>query len=172
MPKPASEKALARKARHQGKSSGRKATVSSSPHGSGHVPAVAIGALSMVLAIGLNSLGILDRINQAVSNWFSAAGVVSKSLPVWAVWLAALACAFGISFSLLNVNGTWRQVVLWCTSIVLVIGWAPVLVLAAHAPDIAAPLIAVVWSGICAFVHASRHQQPAAEASSLPPDSP
>jgi hypothetical protein len=47
---------------------------------------------------------------------------------------------------------------LWLTAVVVVAGWAPVLVLAARAPDIGAPLIAVLWSGICAVVYAGNHR--------------
>lgn len=81
-----------------------------------------------------------------------------KALPEWSVWLAAGLFAFGLSFAILSVPGTWRRCVLWITAVVLVAGWAPVLCLAAHAPDIAAPFIATVWSGVCALVYAGKHR--------------
>jgi hypothetical protein len=49
------------------------------------------------------------------------------------------------------------------SAVILVFAWAPVLSLAARAPDIAAPCCATLWSGICALVYASRHKMPADE---------
>ncbi len=130
------------------------------------VPVAAIGALSILLAVGLSALGILDRINLVISHLVSRgnADEFPKSLPEWSVWLATLAFAFGLSFAMLSVAGTWRRIVLWITSVVLVAAWAPVLSLAAHAPDIGAPFIATLWSGICALVYASKHRMPCDEA--------
>jgi hypothetical protein len=84
-------------------------------------------------------------------------------LPEWAVWLAVVLLAFGLTFAILNVAGTWRRVVLWITTMALVAAWAPVLSLAARAPDVAAPLIAVIWSGVCALVYAGNHRMPCDE---------
>lgn len=140
----------------------------SHPHPVGHVlvPAAAIGALSILLAVGLSALGILDRVDLVVSHLVSRgkAEGFPKSLPEWSVWLATVIFAFGLSFAMLNVAGTWRRAVLWITSVVLVASWAPVLSLAAHAPDIGAPFIATLWSGICALVYASKHRMPCDEA--------
>ena len=130
------------------------------PRPPGHVlvPAAAIGSLSIVLAVGLHALGILDHLNAVISKWLSEGKDFPKSLPAPVVWLVALFFAFGISLAILNVSGTWRRVVLWVTATVLVMGWAPVLALAAREPEIAAVFVAVLWSGICALVYAGRHQ--------------
>lgn len=129
---------------------------------SGHVlvPAAAIGGLSLVLASGLSLLGVLDRANAGIASLVSrdAAEKFPKHLPEWSVWLATVFFAFGLAFSILATPGHWRRAVLWITAIVLVAAWAPVLSLAAHAPDIAAPWIATVWSGVCAIVYATNHQ--------------
>ena len=124
------------------------------------VPAAAIGSLSILLAVGLSALGILDRVNAMVAKAMFAgkAAGFPKALPEWAEWLAAVVFAFGLAFSILSVPGTWRRCVLWITAVVLVAGWAPVLSLAARAPDIAAPFIATVWSGVCALVYAGNHR--------------
>ena len=120
--------------------------------------AVVIGLLSIVLAAGLQALGILNRLNEAISNCLSSGKDISNELPVGVIWLAAIFFAFGISFSILGVRETWRRIVLWVTATVLVMGWAPVLVLTAREPQIAAVLVAVVWSGVCALVYAGRHR--------------
>ena len=130
----------------------------------GHVlvPSAAIGGLSMVLAAGLGLLGVLDRSNTAVARLVSpeGAGRFPKQLPDWIIWCAAGLMALGLAAAILGTPGNWRRVVLWITAVVLVGAWAPVLSLAAHAPDIAAPWIATVWSGVCAIVYAANHRMP------------
>ncbi len=124
------------------------------------VPAAAIGALSILLAVGLDVLRILEPVDRMISKLVSQGTIQNfpKALPVWSVWLATVVLAFGLSFAILSVAGTWRRLVLWITSMVLVAGWAPVLALAAHFPDIGAPFIATLWSGVCALVYASSHR--------------
>lgn len=136
----------------------------SSPHPVGHVPlpAAAIGLLSVLLVAGLGLLGILDQVDLTISNIVSQGKWMAfpKALPAWALWLATVLFAFGLSFTILNVPGTWRRVMLWITAVLVVAGWAPVLGLAAYAPEVAAPLIATLWSGLCALVYAGNHRMP------------
>ena len=126
----------------------------------GHVlvPAATIGSLSIMLAVGLDALGILNHLNDLITKCLSEGKDLPKSLSPWVIWLAATLCAFGISFGILSVSGTWRRVILWATTMVLVMGWGPVLALAAREPEIAAVVIAAGWSGVCALVYATRHQ--------------
>ena len=121
---------------------------------------IAIGALSILLAAGLGLLGVLERVNHVIGGMVSKGGVshFPKTLPGWAPWLATVFFGFGLSFAILSVGGTWRRLVLWITALVLVAAWGPVLALAAYAPDIAAPLIAVLWSGVCALIYARNHR--------------
>jgi hypothetical protein len=130
------------------------------PAGHVLVPAAAIGSLSILLAAGLTALGILDRMNGLIADLLLQDGQEKfpKALPDGSVWLATVLFAFGLSFAILSVAGTWRRIVLWITTAVLVAAWAPVLSLAAHAPEISAPFIAVLWSGVCALVYAGRHR--------------
>ena len=144
------------------------------PRPVGHVllPAAAIGSLSILLVAGLDLLGILARADLVVSGLMSQgkSGAFPRSLPDWSVWLATVFFAFGLACAVLNVPGTWRRWILWITALVLVAGWAPVLSLAARAPEIGAPLIATLWSGICALVYAGNHQMPCDEpAETTPP---
>ncbi|RYD58814.1 MAG: hypothetical protein EOP83_20740 [Verrucomicrobiaceae bacterium] len=136
----------------------------SHPHPVGHVlvPAFAIGSLSIVLVAGLAALNILARVNLVIAKIVSQEESASfpQALPGWSVWLATVVMVFALAFTILSVAGTWRRFVLWITSVVLVAGWAPVLSLTAHAPDIGAPVIAVLWSGVCALVYAGNHRMP------------
>ncbi len=137
------------------------------PRPSGHllVPAAAIGSLSILLAAGLSLLGMLDRLDGMAASLVTRekAADFPQSLPEWSLWLAALGFAFGLSFSILSVPGTWRRLILWLTSLALIAAWAPVLSLAAYAPDIATPFIAALWSGVCALVYAGKHRMPCEE---------
>ena len=133
----------------------------------GHVlvPAAAIGGLSVVLAAGLELLGILTRTNTNIAQIVSRDGVEKfpNHLPEWSIWLAAGLLAYGLAAAILATPGTWRRVILWITAGVLVAAWAPVLSLAAHAPDISAPWIATIWAGVCGIVYSSNHRMPADE---------
>lgn len=133
------------------------------------MPAAAIAALSILLAAGLSAVGILGRVNGEIGK-VVLAGAAPKTLPGWPVWGVSALLAFGLAFSILSVAGTWRHWVLWITAAVLVACWAPVLSLAAHAPNIAAPLIATVWSGVCGLVYARNQRMACGKISSNPSD--
>lgn len=146
------------------------------PRPEGHVlvPATAIGSLSILLVTGLAALGILDRVNLMISGIISSGkeGAFPKNLPAAWIWLGAIVFAFGVSFSILQVPGTWRRVMLWLSALVVVSGWAPVLGLAARSPEIAAPWIATVWAGVCALVYAGNHRMACDEISRNPTTGP
>ena len=134
------------------------------PPGHVRIPAAAISSLSILLTAGLGILGLLHRVNEMVAQLVTqgkSAVPFPKTLPDWAIGSATVAFAFGISWVILSVPGGWRQVLLWISALVLIAGWAPVLGLAAHAPDIGAPFIAVLWSGVCALVYAKNHRMAA-----------
>lgn len=124
------------------------------------VPACAIGGLSVLLAVGMEALGVHRRMNAVIAELVSRGGreTFSNHLPDWSVWLAAILFAFGLAFAMLATPGHWRRVLLWISAVVLVSAWAPVLSLASHAPEISAPWIATVWAGVCAVVYTTHHR--------------
>lgn len=138
-------------------------------HPAGHwlLATAAIGALSMLLVAGLELLGLLERINMVVAAAVSRGGAEKfpQALPLWVLWLAVVAFAFGTAAALLGTPGFGRRLLLWLSTLVVVAAWAPVLSLAAHAPEIGAPWIATSWSGICAMIYAARHTMPCDAAS-------
>jgi hypothetical protein len=144
---------------------------SSQPRPRGHVilPVLATGSLGMIVAFGLDALRMLDGINHRFADWIRAAGVdgLVNRLPGWMVWSATAVIAYGLALVILEVPGLWRRVVLWITTLVMVLAWAPVLGLAAHEPAIGGPLVASIWSGVCALVYAHRHRMAVDES---PPD--
>jgi len=133
------------------------------------VTAAFIGSLALVLAAGLGALGLTSLADAAIASRLSraiqpeSAAAFPKALPSWALWLGTAVVAYGLALAMLAVPGTWRRLVLWFTTLGLVTAWAPVLGLAAHAPEIAAPFIAAVWSGTCALVYSRSHRMPGDE---------
>jgi len=142
---------------------------SEDPH-AGHValPALAISGLSVVLVVGLELLGVLQRLNSLIAQAVSRDGAetFSKALPSSWIWISVVILSFGMAYAILGTPGQLGRWLLWLSAALLVAGWAPVLSLAAHRPDVAAPWIATVWSGICSLVYASRY---ATDDSNTPP---
>lgn len=132
------------------------------PAGHWLLATAALGALSVLLAAGLELLGVLARMNEGVAAAVSRGGAEKfpKSLPLWLVWLAVVVMAFGTAAALLGTPGLGRRLLLWLSALAVVAAWAPVLSLAAHAPEIGAPWIATLWSGVCAIFYAARHAMP------------
>jgi hypothetical protein len=140
----------------------------------GHVKiaAPAIGLLSVVLVAGLGLLKITGRVDVMVSRLSTNgdADAFPKSLPDWVVWFFVFVFAFGIPLAILNVAGTWRRLMIWVSALVVIAGWAPVLALAALAPEIGAPWIATFWSGVCALIYAGNHRMPCDGPDQPPPN--
>ena len=151
----------------------REKNIPVQPVGHVWVPAATIAGLSMILAGGLEVLGFLTRMNAGIARMVSQnhAENFPQRLPEWSIWLAAAVFAFGLATAILGTPGYGRRAVLWFTAVFLVAAWAPVLSLAAHDPDIAAPWIATLWSGVCALVYAANHRM-ACDAPTRPPRHP
>ena len=123
-----------------------------------------IGSLALALAAGLCALGLTNKADAAIASFLGrtlqadVAAAFPKVLPSWGLWLGTAVIAYGLALAMLGVAGTWRPLVLWITTLGLVAAWAPVLGLAARAPEIAAPLVAAVWSGACVLVYTHSHR--------------
>jgi hypothetical protein len=130
---------------------------SESPVGYGLWPAVVIGGLSMMLVTTLGMLGWIGQINRVVAEMVSrnSTGKAPEHLPGGWIWFA-----FGLALAMLGSVGHWRRCVLWLTTLLLVAAWAPVLSLVDYAPNISAPWIVVVCSGLCTMVYVLRHPNP------------
>lgn len=141
------------------------------PTGHVLVPAAAIGGLSIILVAGLGLLGVTGQLDSGIARLVSQGGgeIFPKHLPESTVWAATGVFAFGLAAAILGTPDLWRRMVLWLTSLVLIAAWAPVLSLAAHAPDISTPWIAALWSGVCAVVYAANHRMPCDETSDSRP---
>lgn len=138
----------------------------------GHVllPVAAIGGLSLSLAVGLELLGLLARVNASIAGIVSRGGAEKfpNQLPDWVIWLAAALFSFGLAAAILGTPGACRRMILWLSTVILLAAWAPVLSLASHAPEIGGPWIATLWSGVCAIIYSSRHRMPVDEIFTAP----
>lgn len=136
-------------------------------HPAGHVllPTAAICGMSLALVAGLELSGVLVQVNAGIARIVSRGGAETfpKQVPGWCIWLAAGLFSVALAAAILGSPGSVRRVILWLSAVILVSAWAPVLSLAAHAPDIAGPWTATFWSGVCALVYTSRHRMPSDE---------
>jgi hypothetical protein len=127
----------------------------------GHVIRVSgvIALLSIVLCAGLSFLGFIERINAYFLGFVADQGI-THTIPSLAVWFVTIVQSFGIPWVLLTISSVWGRVLIWMTLVVITCGWVPVLALAAHAPDLAGPIVVSLWSGICSLVYSSTHPMP------------
>lgn len=139
----------------------------------GHVlmPGTAIGSMSLILAVGLELLGFLKHANRMVADIVSRGGAETfpKHLPDAVVWVATWIFAFAAAWAVLAAPGRVRRLFLCFAFLFMVLSWAPVLSLAAHRPDVAAPFVATLWSGLCALFYTINHRMPGDESSKKAP---
>jgi len=120
------------------------------------------GTMALALAGGLQFLGLSGRLDAMLADVFSPKGMGDPSLalnPVF-LWLSTAALAFALPAVILNIPGHWRRILVWCGTFALTLAWGPVMILAAHKPQIGVALVAVMWSGFCAMFYTTNHVLP------------
>ena len=129
-------------------------------HGSLGVTKILIGTMSLGLAVGMSLLGFLDASNALMTSWISLLGGEARELPApLMLFFAAIMAFFPVSV-MLSCPGVWRRLIVWISSLLLLLAWMPVLALAAWKFSPMIPLVAGVWSGMCAMIYAHRHTLP------------
>ncbi|MFM2197214.1 MAG: hypothetical protein RLZZ505_646 [Verrucomicrobiota bacterium] len=120
------------------------------------------GAMALALAAGLTFLGLMGKVDALMESMFSLKGMASapNSLSDFLLWGGSALLAFLLPAVILNVPGLWRRLVIWSLTFALTFAWGPVLLLAAHKPQIGVALVAVLWSGFCAMVYTTNHVLP------------
>ena len=120
------------------------------------------GAMALALAAGLRHLGLMARIDAFLEQFLSPIGMGAqpRSLEGFALWGGSALLAFLLPAVILNIPGLWRRLLVWGLTIALTLAWVPVLLLAAHKPQIGVALVAVLWSGFCAMAYTTNHILP------------
>lgn len=120
------------------------------------------GVMALALAAGLSFLGLIGKMDGILESLFSPKGMAPppNSLSDVALWGGSALLAFLLPAVILNVPGAWRRLVVWSLTFALTIAWGPVLLLAAHKPEIGVALVAVLWSGFCSMFYTTNHVLP------------
>lgn len=123
---------------------------------------LAAGVMALALAGGLQFLGLMGRFDAMVGDMISPKGLGAPPLALdpLVLWLSAAALAFALPAVIINVPGAWRRLVVWGGTTALTLAWGPVMILAAHKPQIGVALVAVLWSGFCAMFYTTNHTLP------------
>ena len=122
-----------------------------------------VGVMAIALSAGLSFLGLMEKVDGFLESLLAQQGMAApaKSLGSIALWGGSALLAFLLPAVILNVPGLWRRLVVWGLTFALTFAWGPVLLLAAHKPEIGVALIAVLWSGFCAMFYTTNHVLPA-----------
>lgn len=139
----------------------------------GHViaPSLLIGTMAVGLAVGMDSLGFWNGLDERATAWTARLGDGMRDVPVVWVLVLTLVCAYALPLLMLSSPQWWRRVVLWCSLLMVTLAWLPVLALASWKLPPCMPLVALVWSGLCALIYAQRHSLPC-EMPAVPPQRP
>jgi len=121
------------------------------------------GGMALCLVAGLEFLKVMDRLDDVFGGLLLRSGLSepANSISPMLLWVAAGLLAFLLAAVMLNIAGTWRRLIVWGLTLVLTLFWGPVLILAAHKPEIGVVVVTVLWSGFCAMVYATNHVIPA-----------
>lgn len=132
------------------------------PPGHVRMPVVLTGSMGLALAGGLDLLGMLEVFNQHLAGLFTDdAEPLTPVVSTKVLWIATAIVAYGMALIVLEIPGNWRRLVIWISTMAVIVGWLPVAIIAnAHAP-VAAPLVAAAWAGLCTIIYAARHHMEA-----------
>lgn len=126
---------------------------------------LAIGGMALVLGVAVQLTGFAGKLDGVIAGWVSGSGLGGKfrNLPGYAAWLWTVPLVFGLAATMLASRRNWRRAVLWTTTVVLTLGWIPVLALSAYRPVVTMPVFSLLWCGLWAMIYATRHQEPGDE---------
>lgn len=130
----------------------------------GHVatPVWLTGGMGLLLAAGFHFFGLLDLLNQSLSDLFAEQNLISSNPAIApeALWLATAVMAFGLAWAILQMPGNWRRITIWIGTQGVILGWVPVAAMGKTSAPVAALWVACAWSGLCSIIYASRHLMP------------
>jgi hypothetical protein len=105
-------------------------------------------------------LGAWEPLQQAMllplKRW-PGGGESLEALPRSWIWLWTGAFTFGVVASIVSSPNLWQRVVLMVSAFGITAAWWPILWLFGRSPDLAIPLVALVWGCLGASLYAARH---------------
>jgi hypothetical protein len=131
----------------------------------GHVivPSLMIGTMAVGLSVGMDSLGFWNALDERATAWTISLGDGMRDVPAHWVLILTVVSSFLLPFLMLSTPQWWRRLVLWLSFLLITIAWMPVLALASWKLPPSMPIIALLWSGLCAIIYAKQHRLPCEE---------
>ncbi len=128
----------------------------------GHVfaPSLWIGTMALVLVVGMDTLGSWETIDAWATGWTRRLGEGMRDVPAPMVLMMTCLLSYALPLLMLSTPHWWRRLILWLSLTLLTAAWLPVLALASWKLPPTMPVIALFWSGLCAFIYAHQHQLP------------
>lgn len=124
---------------------------------------IAITLMAVGLAVGLEFLHIIDRLDEWITALIIKPGFSEpqNSLDPYLLWSGTVILAMALTAVMLNVSGSWRRIFVWVLALIINSFWIPVLLLASHKPEIGVALVGLLWAGCCSLVYTMNHEMPA-----------
>lgn len=116
--------------------------------------------MAVGLAVGMDSLGFWSGPDAWATAWTARLGDGMRDVPAMWVLLLTVVSAYALPLLMLSSPQWWRRVVLWGSLLMVTVAWLPVLALASWKLPPCMPLVALLWSGLCALIYAQRHRLP------------
>lgn len=126
-------------------------------------PSLMIGTMAVGLSFGMDSLGFWNALDENATAWTSRLGNGMRDVPAHWVLVLTVVSAYALPFLMLSTPQSWRRMVLWLSFLFVTLAWLPVLALASWKLPPCMPVVALLWSGLCAFIYAQRHRLPCEE---------
>lgn len=124
---------------------------------------LAIALMAFGLAAGLDFLGTIDHLNRWFSSGMTKSGLSEgvHTIDPYLLWIGTAFFSLGLTVVMMNVTSLWRRMLIWLFAMAITLFWVPVLLLAAHKPEIGVAVVAILWSGFCSMVYTMNHEMPA-----------
>jgi len=132
------------------------------PPGHVRLPVVLTGSMGLALAGGLHLLGLLENLDRQLAEFVVVdPGALAPALSTPVLWSATAALTYALALVLLEIPGNWRRMVVWISTMAVIAAWLPVAAIANAHAQVAAPLVAAAWAGLCSVIYAARHHMEA-----------
>lgn len=131
------------------------------PIGQVGVPGILCGLAGTGLAIGLDVLGLLAKLEVRLTEVFKGKPFFHQDFSVWDRqwdWVLAGVLSILVAIAVLDSPGAWRRFFVGLFSVVLIACVVPILVLWGVYWSPVVSIVAVVWAWFCALVYSSQHR--------------